>query len=94
MKLNILNLVKGGVFLFAILAAFAFTQPVDMDEPRFGQSGSEWYDVTNVEIGPGDDQYQCTGTTSQCLYEDASTANPVAGALGNFEPGDDLDPIP
>jgi hypothetical protein len=36
MKKNVLNLLRGGLMLFAMVAAFAFTTPFDPLQPMFG----------------------------------------------------------
>lgn len=80
-------------FVLAAFAAVAFTFPEMEVTSRFGAVGSDIYDVTNVDMGPGADEYQCNAETSQCLFQDQQLQNPVPGALGEFDPGESLIPI-
>jgi hypothetical protein len=95
MKNQIKNLLRAGVFVLAAVAAFAFTQPGDLLTDKYGTANNAWYDVTNVSMGPANNQYQCNTVlhpTDQCLYLDASTSNPISGSNGRFIPGSSLIP--
>ncbi|WP_192348645.1 hypothetical protein [Algoriphagus sp. Y33] len=94
MKLNILNLLRGGVFSLAVVAAFAFTTPMNSSFYGTTDNGVTWYDVTNVEEGTNPDEYQCQNVSGQCLYSEADQGAPIMDATGRFLPGSGLIPIP
>ncbi|WPR77499.1 DUF6520 family protein [Algoriphagus sp. NG3] len=93
-----MNKVKGALpiiaFVFAAFAAFAFNFPENEVTSKYGSHAGDIYDVTNVNMGPDTDEYQCNGETSQCLFEDQELQNPVSSSWGEFDPGDALIPIP
>ncbi|GAB3665202.1 hypothetical protein GCM10028791_40920 [Echinicola sediminis] len=67
MKLSINNLLRGGIFAVAMVAAFAFTKPKQMSS-EFGLSNGVWYDVTN--INPGSTTYTCDSEPDvECLFD-------------------------
>ncbi|WP_215222613.1 hypothetical protein [Echinicola shivajiensis] len=81
MKNSMINLLRGGVFLLAMVMAFAFTQPSAIIG-QYGQSGGTWYDVTNED--PGMDTYTCDQQTdAECLFDAAH------GAGSPINPGED-----
>ncbi|WPR75232.1 hypothetical protein [Algoriphagus sp. NG3] len=52
MKSNTLNLLRGGVFSLAVVAAFAFTQPKTVDQYAQDPNTGIWYNVTTTPPGP------------------------------------------
>ena len=92
-----MNKLKGALpliaFVFAAFAAFAFNFPEKGDNPRYGTHDGNVYDVTNVDMGPGADEYWCDSDPSTCLFQDQQATTPVVGSLGEFIPGIDLEPI-
>ncbi|WP_373521219.1 hypothetical protein [Aquiflexum sp.] len=57
MKTKILNFLRLGIFAFAIMAAYAFTQPIDPNQPKYGFDGNQWHNVTGQM--PGQGVYSC-----------------------------------
>lgn len=74
MKLNSLNLLRGGVFSLAVVAAFAFTTPMNSTVYGTTDNGTTWYDATNLD--PIDD-YDCVAAPEHCLYNSMDTDDPV-----------------
>ena len=67
MKLSINNLLRGGIFAAAMVAAFAFTTP-DQMSAEFGEANGVWYNVTN--INPGPTTYTCDEEPDlECLFD-------------------------
>jgi len=81
-------------FVLAAFAAFAFNFPDREVTSEYGGVGTVVYDVTNVDMGPADDEYQCSGDSGQCLFQNPGLSVPVENSEGQFEPGDALIPIP
>ncbi|OYX14770.1 MAG: hypothetical protein B7Z16_14110 [Algoriphagus sp. 32-45-6] len=73
--------------------AMNFANPSTVNDPKFGESNGEVYDVTNRTVGPGPLQYQCNQATSTCLFEDAELTIPISESDGQFVPGSGLMPI-
>ena len=48
MKLIAINLLRGGVFSLAVVAAFAFTTPQPQSASYFTFDGENWMDITEV----------------------------------------------
>lgn len=80
-------------FVLAAFAAVAFNFPEEGNTSKYGSDGIDTYDVTNVDMGPGADEYQCNSETLVCLYQDEELATPVPESEGRFIPGNELDPI-
>ncbi|GAB3654934.1 hypothetical protein GCM10028791_25880 [Echinicola sediminis] len=80
--------------IFAMVGAFAFNMPEREFSSEFGtpDSGQTWYDVTNVSMGPGPDQYQCNSATETCLYSEKDLNHPITSEEGEFVPGSSLIP--
>ncbi|SFU01865.1 hypothetical protein SAMN04489724_3342 [Algoriphagus locisalis] len=57
MKLSVLNLLRGGVFSLAVVAAFAFTQPTPVVQYAQDPDTGIWYDLTDQNPAP--DTYSC-----------------------------------
>lgn len=87
-KLPVFGLVLAAVF------AFAFTQADNVNQTRYGFANNAWYDVTNVSMGSGPDQYNCNLAfpSEQCLFSEKSTSEPIEDELGRFVPGVNLIP--
>lgn len=61
-------------FVLAAFAAVAFS-PKDSAMNLYGQSGSQWYNVTGIPTGP--DTYTCDEQEAEeCLF-DAVNGNPI-----------------
>ncbi|MGX7835871.1 hypothetical protein ACWKSR_12035, partial [Campylobacter fetus subsp. venerealis] len=85
MKLTTLNLLRGGVFSLAVVAAFAFTQPMPQYTMVWGYD-SDLEDVFEVNIANDGTDYRCdSGVTTSCLYEDEELQQPIAGNPGSFK---------
>lgn len=74
MKLNSLNLLRGGVFSLAVVAAFAFTTPMNSTVYGTTDNGITWYDATN--LSPVND-YRCEIGSENCLYNSMDINDPV-----------------
>ncbi|GGF44337.1 hypothetical protein [Echinicola rosea] len=85
MKNSVLNLVKGGVFLLAMIAAFAFTTPTNLQD-GFGAERNEdgdivaWHDVS--QLSPS--EYECNASEYDCIYTE-DDENSTALEPGTFE---------
>lgn len=86
MKLSVLNLLRGGVFSLAMVAAFAFTTPTPQYTMVWGYD-SDLEDVFEVNIANEDIDYRCdSGVTSACLYEDEELQQPIVNSPeGSFK---------
>lgn len=75
MKKSVLNLLRGGVFALAAVAAFAFTQPMP-NTPIYAtpDGGQNWVEVTNLEI---DEDYECVPGSEACTYSSPSMEDPI-----------------
>lgn len=80
-------------FVLAATFAFGFNAPEKENTSKYGSHEGEVYDVTNVNVGPEEDEYQCNSLSGQCLYEDEAMNNPISGSWGEFAPGDELIPV-
>lgn len=60
MKKSILNLLRGGVFALAAIAAFAFTQPDPEGVLKGHLGGGVWEEI------PEEAMYNCTNTSNVC----------------------------
>ncbi|WP_339865352.1 hypothetical protein [uncultured Algoriphagus sp.] len=82
MKLNILNLLRGGVFSLAVVAAFAFTTPRG-DAPAYGtpDNGATWVLVDELEIN---EDYECVPGSQACTYSSQSMSNPIGPTNKKF----------
>lgn len=80
-------------FVVAGFAAFAFNFPDKEVTSKYGSDGIDTYDVTNVDMGPGADEYWCNEETVVCLFQDENLQTPVPDSEGRFIPGNELDPI-
>ncbi|WP_192350309.1 hypothetical protein [Algoriphagus sp. Y33] len=83
MKLTTINLLRGGVFSLAVVAAFAFTQPQG-DDPRYAtlDEGDSWIWVND----PGDPvAYECIDGNEVCLYTQEDMAFPAGPATEKFQ---------
>jgi Family of unknown function (DUF6520) len=75
MKNKMMNLLRGGVFLLAMAAAFAFTAPAERTSEKYGFHNGQWYDATDAEIGT---DYRCDNPTTQvCLRALPQPSAPV-----------------
>lgn len=77
MKKQIENLGKFGVVTFALIAAFAFTTPKDLNQEKYGFNGASWINLTGQM--PGQGVYDCLEPFNQtCTRTGQShTAPPV-----------------
>lgn len=80
MKRIAINLLRGGVFSLAMVAAFAFTQPTPQGQTYFGlDSNNNLVDVTDV-VASG--EYSCPeNPDTHCLYQSNDINDPVPGAM-------------
>ncbi|TVP50553.1 MAG: hypothetical protein EA341_07255 [Mongoliibacter sp.] len=93
MKNSVKNLLRAGVFALAAVFAFAFTQPVDLFQPKFGMDvNGNIYDVTGITPGPGANQYNCDLPATTCTWADEDLSVPLE-TNGRFVPGSGLQPI-
>lgn len=88
----LLNIARISVFGLAAVAAFAFTKPGNEVNELWGVYNGAPYNVTNVSMGNGPDQYRCVQESIPCLYEDEEASIPVEGVQGTFIPGANLQP--
>ena len=83
MKLTTINLLRGGVFSLAVVAAFAFTQPMPSFTTAWGDDpvlGPKLVTITQTSTYTCDDDEQIP-----CLYEDEELMNPIPeGPEGQF----------
>jgi|GEM_PF-2054768 len=78
MKNSVLNLVKGGVFLFAMIAAFAFTSPMEELQTAWGIVDPNTGETEEVTVGSN--EYECDEQISEtCLYQDEEATTPLPG---------------
>ncbi|WP_215222692.1 hypothetical protein [Echinicola shivajiensis] len=76
MKNSVLNLVKGGVFLLAMIAAFAFTTPMEEVETAWGIVNPITGETEEVTVGSN--EYECDVEISEtCLYQDEAATMPL-----------------
>ncbi|WP_215226778.1 hypothetical protein [Echinicola shivajiensis] len=79
------NLLRGGAFLLAIIAAFAFTSPLEVDGTEFGYDSVEdkWYDATGATEGV---EYLCNQSSEHCLFDqmDDDPENAIPNKPGTF----------
>jgi hypothetical protein len=89
MKKSVLNLLRGGVFALAAVAAFAFTQPM----PSFTTAWGDDPELGPVQVTIGNtSQYNCDeAVQTTCLFEDESLMNPIPSIVGRF---DYVGPVP
>lgn len=76
MKLTTLNLLRGGVFSLAVVAAFAFTQPM----PQYTMVWGEDPIIGAVQVNLEDENvtYECDlEDPKDCLYEDEGLTTPI-----------------
>ncbi|WP_111672702.1 hypothetical protein [Algoriphagus litoralis] len=71
MQKSVLNLVRGGVFALAAVAAFAFTQPINPNTDQYAQDPDTgiWYNLTG--IAPGSNTYFCETASNKVCRVDA-----------------------
>jgi hypothetical protein len=69
MKKSVLNIVRGGVFALAVVAAFAFTKPIPVQQYGQDPITGIWYDLTGV--APAPDTYSCESNPSRNCRVDA-----------------------
>ncbi|WP_200979868.1 hypothetical protein [Echinicola sp. 20G] len=71
------NLLRGGVFAAAMVAAFAFTTPESITN-QYGEESGVWYDVTG--INPSQSTYTCDEQEdAECLFDAPNPgANPIS----------------
>lgn len=81
-------------FVLAAASALAFNMPENERAPEYGtpDDGQTWYDVTNVDMGPAPDEYQCNASTESCLYSEKDLESPITEEEGEFVPGSALIP--
>ncbi len=70
------NLLRGGAFLLAIIAAFAFTQPMELNDPSLKlfrlvsedpvTGERDWDEITGEQHNV---DYQCNSSTSICTAQ-------------------------
>ncbi|WP_192349409.1 hypothetical protein [Algoriphagus sp. Y33] len=82
MKLTTINLLRGGVFSLAVVAAFAFTQPKG-NNPEYGtpDNGETWYLLD--ELVPGED-YRCIPGSQSCTFSDSTMTSPNDSPVHQF----------
>ena len=76
MKLSVTNLLRGGVFSLALVAAFAFTQPM----PHYTMVWGNDPVIGAVQVDLEDENvtYECDAADPKdCLYEDEQLTNPI-----------------
>ena len=74
MKRITINLLRGGVFSLAVVAAFAFTTPMPSLTTAWGNDP----DLGPREVTIGNpSQYTCEVSQVTCLYQDEELMNPV-----------------
>jgi len=86
MKLSVLNLLRGGIFSLAVVAAFAFTTPKEAvtgfgaERNALGQV-IDWHevDLNNPQ------NYECDESTLGCIYDDADESSTML-VEGTFKP--------
>lgn len=83
MKTSVLNLLRGGVFALAAVAAFAFTQPLLTFDTAWGDDP----ELGPVQVTIGNtSQYTCDqAVQTNCLFEDSSLMTPIPNIEGRFE---------
>ena len=83
MKKSVLNLLRGGVFALAAVAAFAFTTPTG-NAPVYGtpNGGITWVQV-NDPNNPVN--YRCDPGSEACTYEDQSMDHPIGTTNKKFK---------
>ncbi|WP_192348843.1 hypothetical protein [Algoriphagus sp. Y33] len=87
MKISVLNLLRGGVFSLAVVAAFAFTQPLKVTTAYGAERNDDdeviaWHqvDISNPQ------NYECeTNPSLVCIYEEQDVTSPMV-APGKFLP--------
>lgn len=91
---SIRNLLPALALVFGATLAMAmnFASP-QVNNPQFGQSNGQTYDVTGRTVGPGPLQYLCNQAVSDCLFEDVELTTPISTSEGQFVPGSGLMPI-
>lgn len=83
MKKLVLNLLRGGVFSLAAIAAFAFTQPISTSQQFSTPDGGQtWVEVTNLEIN---EDYECVPGSEACTYSSPSMDNPIGPQNRKFQ---------
>lgn len=82
MKKSVMNLLRGGVFALAAVAAFAFTTPRD-NTPVYGtpDGGKTWVVVNELEI---DEDYECVPGSEACTYSAQSMSSPIGQTNKKF----------
>ncbi|MEB2778722.1 hypothetical protein SYJ56_25665 [Algoriphagus sp. D3-2-R+10] len=80
MKVTTINLLRGGVFSLAVVAAFAFTQPTPEFQDYYGLDDNNiLVDVTDV-VATG--EYSCPDNPgTHCLYLSNDIDDPAPGAM-------------
>ena len=82
MKLSVLNLLRGGVFSLAMVAAFAFTQPQNYSTTyATPNGGTSWVIVDDLVI---DEDYECVPGNEACTYSQPSMAHPIGDTDKKF----------
>ena len=87
MKKSVLNLLRGGVFALAAVAAFAFTQPMKITTAYGAERNSlnqvvAWHpvDISNPQ------NYECESNPPLgCIYEEQDVTSPMV-VPGKFNP--------
>lgn len=81
MKKQLKITIKALTVAVAMVAAFAFTTPMEANQQRWGQeSNGTWRNVTNML--PGSETYQCV-SSGQCLF-DGEAGDPIEDSNGQF----------
>ncbi|WP_009035917.1 DUF6520 family protein [Indibacter alkaliphilus] len=80
-KLKIL--LRAGVFSLAAVFAFAFTQPVDSFQPKYGLFGGQWYDATGATEGV---EYECNLVEEEVCTRSAPNQGAPIVENGEFMP--------
>jgi hypothetical protein len=86
MKVKTINLLRGGVFSLAVVAAFAFTTPKEAVVGYGAERNAldqviEWHevDLTNPQ------NYECDESSLGCIYEEANETSTMLED-GTFKP--------
>lgn len=80
MKNKMMNLLRGGVFLLALAAAFAFTNPVPPNSIPHALENGDWVPIPGLVEGT---HYACPGTGVPCtaIFEDNDPTKPMLQVL-------------
>lgn len=78
-----LNLLRGGVFLLALAAAFAFTNPVPQGLTQYGNDNGTYVPLTGLVEGT---DFACQSDPRPCIVTFANN-DPQSGQMTVVKPG-------